>query len=233
MPYCVIVTDDQTNPDETSKRVRATRQTFARDYEAQAYADTCAQSRNPQVVPAGSEYTELAWDFLKRNGLDFRAVLVGSDCPMHCEDAENERGMDEVNTFPRRTHIHGKHYRCTISGKDRGHVTFEFWNSYADEEFNAFRRGEVSNSDNRYWDKYRGGRKHGNSHEPQRKVTPYDLLACLQKYDPGTFKNFCGDFGYDADSRKADITYHAVVKEWTKVQMFFTAVELAEIQEIN
>jgi hypothetical protein len=63
--------------------------------------------------------------------------------------------------------------------------------------------------------------------------TAYDVLASLTKYDPGTFDNFCGEFGYDTDSRKAEQTYRAVAKEWEKVEAFFTTAELAELQEIN
>ena len=31
--------------------------------------------------------------------------------------------------------------------------------------------------------------------------TAYDVLAYLTKYDPGTFENFCGDFGYDTERK--------------------------------
>lgn len=61
----------------------------------------------------------------------------------------------------------------------------------------------------------------------------YDILACLQKGDPGTFENFCGDFGYDQDSRKAEKTYHAVVDEWKNIEKLFTEEELELLQEIQ
>ncbi len=48
--------------------------------------------------------------------------------------------------------------------------------------------------------------------------TPYDVLACLQKYDVGTFEDFCGEFGYDEDSRNAEKIYKAVCKEWANIQ---------------
>jgi hypothetical protein len=71
--------------------------------------------------------------------------------------------------------------------------------------------------------------------DKQEGNTPdaYSVLACLQKYDPGTFENFCGDFGYDLDSRKAEKTYKAVVREWEKNERFFTNSELTELQEIS
>ncbi|HEX6956872.1 MAG TPA: hypothetical protein VF194_02715, partial [Ferrovibrio sp.] len=64
-----------------------------------------------------SEYTEAAEKFLADHGLQFRAVYVSSACPRWCEDAK---------------HIHGDRYRCTISGKGRGRISFDFWNSYND-----------------------------------------------------------------------------------------------------
>ena len=135
-----------------------------------------------------SEYTEKAEEFLKSHGLEFRAVLIGNDCPMFCEDALANRDMDKVNTFPRKTHIHGKHYRCTVSGKSRGHFTLDFWNSYADEAHNA----------TPIW-------KRKASARANKIPDAYSLFACMQKYDPGTFEDFCGDFGYDTDSRRAEV----------------------------
>jgi hypothetical protein len=49
----------------------------------------------------------------------------------------------------------------------------------------------------------------------------YDVLACLTKYDPGTFEMFCSNFGYDTDSRKAEKVYHDVCKEWRGVERLF------------
>jgi hypothetical protein len=60
----------------------------------------------------------------------------------------------------------------------------------------------------------------------------YSVLACLTKYDPEDFEDFCDNFGYDIDSRKAEKTYHAVVKEWKAVERLFGDI-LEELQEIN
>ena len=61
--------------------------------------------------------------------------------------------------------------------------------------------------------------------------TLYDILSCLTKYDPHTFENFCADYGYNTDSRKAEKTYKAVVKEWKQVEALFSDV-LDELREI-
>lgn len=63
--------------------------------------------------------------------------------------------------------------------------------------------------------------------------TAYDLLACLTKYDPMSFEDFCSEFGCDTDSRKAERTYNAVREEWYKVNRFFTKQQLEELQDIQ
>lgn len=65
-----------------------------------------------------------------------------------------------------------------------------------------------------------------------KEPTAYDLLACLTKYDPGTLDDFCGEFGYDTDSKKATETYFAVQKEWQKVYRLFNGC-IEELQEIS
>lgn len=61
----------------------------------------------------------------------------------------------------------------------------------------------------------------------------YDILVCLTKYDPGTFENFCSEFGYDTDSRSAEKTYKAVYDEWKNVCALFTDSEIELLAEIN
>lgn len=68
-----------------------------------------------------------------------------------------------------------------------------------------------------------------------RPIAPtlYDVLACLQKYDVGTFEDFCNEFGYDTDSRTAKKTYKAVVKEYDKMCSLFNNEELEVLTEIQ
>lgn len=61
----------------------------------------------------------------------------------------------------------------------------------------------------------------------------YDVLACLQKYDVGTFKNFCDEFGYNTDSIKAENTYKAVVNEYQSLCTLYSDAELEKLQEIQ
>ena len=61
----------------------------------------------------------------------------------------------------------------------------------------------------------------------------YNVLSCLTKYDPGSFEDFCGEFGYDTDSRSAEKTYQAVKNEYSNLCRLFTDAELELMQEIQ
>ncbi len=67
----------------------------------------------------------------------------------------------------------------------------------------------------------------------EKTPTMYDVLSCFQKYDTGTFENFCGDFGYDSDSRNAEKIYKAVSKEYEAMTRLFNSEELDMLQEIS
>ena len=66
-----------------------------------------------------------------------------------------------------------------------------------------------------------------------KRIYAYDILASLTKYNPGMFSDFCMEYGYDEDSRKAFSTYEDVCEEWKKVSSFFSASEIEEMMEIQ
>lgn len=63
--------------------------------------------------------------------------------------------------------------------------------------------------------------------------TPYDVLACIQKHDVGSFEDFCAEFGYDTDSRRAEKIYHAVCDEYKNVAMLWNENEVEQLIEIQ
>lgn len=67
----------------------------------------------------------------------------------------------------------------------------------------------------------------------QNKPTPYDVLACLEKYEVTTFEDFCINYGYDNDSRKAYKIYKAVLREWKNIEKLFTPEQIETLQEIS
>lgn len=67
----------------------------------------------------------------------------------------------------------------------------------------------------------------------QNKPTSYDVLACVTKYEAGSFDDFCSDYGYDNDSRKAHKIYKAVLREWKNIEKLFTPEQIETLQEIS
>jgi len=66
----------------------------------------------------------------------------------------------------------------------------------------------------------------------QEDPTLYDILSCVQKYEVGSFEDFCGEFGYSEDSRNVERTYKAVCKEYEAVNRLFGDI-IEELQEIQ
>lgn len=61
----------------------------------------------------------------------------------------------------------------------------------------------------------------------------YSVLATITKNDPGTFEDFCSEFGYDEDSKKAEKIYKSVVDEYKNVCSLFTDSEIEILQDIQ
>lgn len=63
--------------------------------------------------------------------------------------------------------------------------------------------------------------------------TPYDVLTCLQKYEVGSFEDFCGEYGYDTDSRRAEKIYNAAKEEYKNLQILYNDREVELMQKIQ
>lgn len=100
-------------------------------------------------------------------------------------------------------------YEITLS-TPRGSMVFDFWDSIHNTEITQLKGKKAA-----------------------AIPTAYDILACMTKFDPGTFENFCSDFGYDEDSRTAEKIYFAAQKEYAQLAKIFTPEQLEEMQEIN
>lgn len=69
--------------------------------------------------------------------------------------------------------------------------------------------------------------------KPGVPPTAYDILACLTKSHPGTFEDFCSEYGYDEDSRKAFKSYESVLDEWIGVASIWNEEEMELLWEIQ
>lgn len=69
-----------------------------------------------------------------------------------------------------------------------------------------------------------------------KQPTEYDIIACLQKYDVGSFEDFVSEFGYATDEpedmRIAKQIYYAVVREYESVCRCFTQEQIDAMSEI-
>jgi hypothetical protein len=101
-------------------------------------------------------------------------------------------------------HVHGDRYRVTISRKG-GRVSFDFWNSLKDVQ------------------------------DGKTELRPYDVLACISGdvNCPETFEDFCSEYGYEEDSRKAEQMWRRCAAFGRRLRAFFSEEEIKELQEIR
>lgn len=170
-----------------------------------------------------NEYTKQADDFLAKANTTMQTVYLGH--------------------FPRLGEHATSQWQVTFTRQGRKPFTLTFSQSLAESW--AYRDDNSAN----HRKKHPGlppklSQKHWPATSEQYHVWPYtlipvknppsayDVLSCLTKSDPGTFKDFCGDYGYNDDSIKAFETYRAVQDEWAAVGRMFNDC-LEELQEIN
>lgn len=179
-------------------------------------------------------YANQADELLKSWNMTFTSELIGADCPRFCEDARAGRNMGDVSKFPRKTHIHGKHYRCTFAQPGKSPLIIEFWNSYADEEYNAFRTLGFHERNERRLKPWTKRNAQGELVTGYWAKTPtaYDVLASLEKYPVGGFSEFCREFGYDEDSRQAEPIWRSCADQFERVSRFFSLEQLEQVREI-
>lgn len=168
-----------------------------------------------------NEYIKQAQKFLNRTGVEFKAEFLKND--FHFKADKDKRDI----------------YICTLTRGSRS-ASFEFGTSIMDSQYY-----QDKNIKGRTYTLNGGCRTGGYSINDIKKYSSYitlvkgvkpneyDLLACLQKYDVGTFEDFCNEFGYDEDSITAEKTYKAVIEEYYKVCMIFSDNEMEELHKIQ
>lgn len=168
-----------------------------------------------------NEYTKQANEFLKKANATIKIDFVGLAINKEWKE-KDKRNL----------------YEITLSSPN-GSMVFDFWDSihnteirqmsldaYAEKRYNC--RFDSLN----YSEKVKAQRELKEK-KAAAQPTAYDVLACMTKYDPGTFEDFCFEFGYDEDSRTAERIYFAVQKEYTQLTKIFTSEQLEEMREIN
>lgn len=119
-------------------------------------------------------------------------------------------------------------------------MTFTFWDSISNTEISTMTFEEYAKKKlkyNRVEDMSYGEKVKAKNDLARLKAkavpNEYNVLACLEKYDVGTFEDFCSEFGYDEDSRTAERIYIAVIKEYKDLTRIFTEKQMEELSEIQ
>lgn len=168
-----------------------------------------------------NEYIEHATDFLKKAHAEMKIEYVGLAVNKEWKEKEKRCLYEITLTSP------------------RGSMVFNFWDSIRNTEIKTMPFKEYAEklyrtpfSNLTYLEK-KQAEKELAAKKKASVPSVYDVLACLTKYDPGTFEDFCCEYGYDEDSRTAERIYFAVQKEYTQLARLFTPDEMDELVEIN
>lgn len=170
---------------------------------------------------APTEYDVQAAEFLKRFGLSFHAQLME---PQRCPDWNDGKSPPGCGRCGR---IHGYGYVVTIARGElrRGYgeplattgaaLTFDYWQSAADS----------------YPERYGKARA---AFKRTKRPTAYDVLACLsgdhQYTDPD---EVIAEFGIESLGKRPIERAQAIAAHARRVAAFFTAEELAALDEIR
>lgn len=168
-----------------------------------------------------NEYIKQATEFLQKAHAEMKIEYVGISANREWKEKEKRCLYEVTLTSP------------------RGSMNFDFWDSIRNAEIKTMTL--ESYAEKRYRAPFsvltQEEKTKANKELAAKKKAAvpsvYDVLACLSKCDPGTFEDFCSDFGYDDDSRTAERVYFAVQKEYTQLTRIFTPGQMEELAEIN
>ncbi len=163
------------------------------------------------------EYDKKAEEFLKLTNTTFKAEFLKHD--KHFEDDTETRNIYKIVltrgsrtfdfNFGQSIVCSGQWIVFTMEGKKLMHGTYA--------QMEKFRSKGIQVQKNKDF----------------KEPSAYDVLSVLTKFDPGSLEDFCGNYGYSTDSRKAEKTYNAVMNEWNNLKMLFSDEELEKLREID
>jgi hypothetical protein len=129
-------------------------------------------------------------------------------------------------------------YEITLT-TPKGSMTIDFWDSIHDTEIHnitAAKYAEIKYK--QHWELLWNNErqkiyKELSQAKQDAEVTAYDILSCLEKYEIGTFEEFCAECGYSNDSIRAYKTFIACDEQYKKLKRLFTEEQMEELCEIN
>ena len=118
-------------------------------------------------------------------------------------------------------------------------MDFTFWGSILEAELRKMSMDDYCRiymrscyQDLSYADKRKANRAYQKKLK-KYKVDIYDVVAALQKYEVGSFSDFCDKYGYDEDSRRAERIYLDCTDKYYKLKKMFTEEEMETLREVN
>ena len=81
-----------------------------------------------------------------------------------------------------------------------------------------------------------GGRPIYGNYKPnvdRRQPSAGSVLMCLEYNNPGTFEEFCDEYGYDTDSRKAEKIWRACIDQYLALSAMYSPDELEALGRLE
>lgn len=169
-----------------------------------------------------NEYIKQADNFLKKANATIKIDFVGVAVNKDWEEQKNQKR---------------NLYEVTLTSP-RGSMIFNFWDSIYNTEIKRTTLAEYVEKRYKYsfdvlsYSEKLTAKKELKEKKAEATPNSYNVLACMTKYDPGTFEEFCSEYGYNEDSRTAEKIYFAVQKEYTQLARLFTAEQIEDLREI-
>ena len=169
-----------------------------------------------------TEYQKQALDFLESCNAKMEIDFIGVDINQNWND-DSKRNK----------------YRFTIT-TPRGKMVGDFWDSIHNTQITLMTVEEFIKKQGWRFPSYYASSTMSKKLKEFKSTavpTPYDILACLQKYDVGTMHDFFHEFGYEVKSVDDMFcfmnTYNAVVKEYRDLCRIFTEEQMERLREIQ
>lgn len=166
-----------------------------------------------------TDYNKQAEDFLSSTNTIINIEFIKND--YHFLDDKEKRDI----------------YTITIERLGR-EISFNFGNSILNSGKYIFysKDGKITSNDRQELVK-QARRQYGyggiETNKDFKEPNAYDILATITKHDPEDLENFCSEFDFNEDSRKAEKLYHAVKDEYMKICSIWNEKELERLRDIN
>ncbi len=207
-----------------------------------------------------NEYDKQAADFLARNGIEFRAQLRNTRTPQWSDDGPHGHHYRVSLRKPRNKYCGelGKFYLSfdfwgSLAEKHAPQqIQEKLWKEeQARRDALTMAEVDAKMGFNRTTREKKAAASAAKLAEIEARIAdltgqlaaakdainlrPYSVLARLSSdiYCPETFADFCAEYGYDEDSRKAEQTFRRCLAFSRKLHAFFTEAEIEQLSEIQ